>query len=114
MLQQVGLDNFTVEVMESSEPVVVDFYADFCGPCRSMKPMLASLASTGGKVVALDIEAEPELTEHFGVEALPTMIAFQNGEEIGRLVGVQSMEAVKALFGPVTDDRELFGGLDGT
>jgi thioredoxin 1 len=93
----VGLENFSKEVMFSPEPVVVDFWAGYCPPCRALKPVLEKVSAEGVKVVTVDIEAEPELTEHFNVEMLPTLVVFKNGVAGNRAVGMQSKQDVLDL-----------------
>lgn len=95
----VGLANFTSEVMNNKEPVLVDFWASYCAPCRNLKPILAEVAKSA-KVVTVDIEAEPELAGHFNVSTIPTLVVFKEGKAGNRLVGVQPanklLELVKA------------------
>jgi len=85
----VGLANFTAEVMKSPEPVLVDFWAAHCAPCRNLKPILNEVAQQA-KVVTVDITEEEELAKHFGVESIPTLVVFKNGKAGNRLVGLQS------------------------
>ena len=94
----VGLENFANEVWAEDGPVIVDFFADYCGPCRQMKPMLEQINASGYKVVTVDIAKEQELAQHFKISMLPTMVVFNGKEEVTRFVGVQPqrvlMEAV--------------------
>ena len=85
-----GLKNFTQEVIKSDVPVLVDFWAAYCGPCRQLKPILDQVAGQGVKVVTVDITAEPELTKHFGISALPTIVQFKDGKPGNRVVGLKS------------------------
>jgi thioredoxin 1 len=95
----VSLANFTSEVMNAKEPVLVDFWAAYCAPCRNLKPVLAEVAKSV-KVVTVDITEEEELTKHFGVESIPTLVVFKDGKPGNRVVGIQSadklLELVKA------------------
>ena len=82
--------DFENEVLRASRPVVVDFWAEWCGPCRMMAPVLDQLAEElKGKVVfaKLNVDENPELSTRHGVEGIPTLIVFVQGKEAGRIVG---------------------------
>lgn len=87
----VGLANFTSEVMKSEQPVLVDFWAAYCAPCRNLKPILVEVAKEV-KVVTVDITDEPELTAHFKIESLPTLVVFKGGKESVRVTGLKRKE----------------------
>jgi thioredoxin len=83
--------NFESEVLQSDVPVLVDFYADWCGPCNAIAPMLeeiANEASDNFHVAKLDIDANTSLAETHEVHSIPTLILFKNGEPVERFVGV--------------------------
>lgn len=82
--------DFESEVLQSEVPVLVDFYADWCGPCRALAPVVEELAQELAgrlKVVKLDVDQNEQLSWQFGVQSIPTLILFQNGQEVERWVG---------------------------
>lgn len=86
-------DNFEQEVVKSDTPVLVDFYADWCAPCRMMAPVIDELAESYSgkvKVAKLDTDAHREAAGRFGISAIPTIILFNKGEAQQRFVGVTS------------------------
>lgn len=89
--------NFETEVKSSSVPVVVDFWAEWCGPCRMLGPILDQLADEQGntlKVGKVNVDENPNLAAQFNVRAIPMMAFFKNGELAGTVTGVQSKDAL--------------------
>ena len=97
---EVNKDNFDDEVLKSDIPVLADFNAEWCGPCRSMKPMLEEIAESnpGYKIVSIDIDAEDELAEDYDVSSIPCLVVFRDGEEVNRSVGLISRDAIAELM----------------
>ena len=94
-------ENFGTEVLASDKVVLVDFYADWCGPCRMVAPVVAQIAeeyADRAVVGKLNVDENEELAVRYGVMSIPTLIAFKNGEVAGKLVGVQPKEVIERLI----------------
>ena len=92
-------DNFDEEVIKSDLPVIVDFWAEWCGPCKMLGPIFEEISKDYEgrlKFAKLNTEHEPEIPGQLGIMGIPTMILFKGGKEIGRLVGALPKEALKA------------------
>ena len=89
--------NFGAEVENSKLPVLVDFWAAWCGPCRMIAPIIEQLAKEmagKAKIGKLDVDQNPNISGRFRVQSIPTLIIFKNGKEVDRIVGGQSKEAI--------------------
>src|SRR3989338_926554 len=92
-------DNFEEEVLKSDMPVLVDFFAEWCGPCKMLAPIIEELAHEyegKWKIGKCDIDASPKVGEKYGIQSIPTLKFFKNGEEMASVVGFQSKEKLKA------------------
>ena len=89
-------DDFQKVVLESETPVLVDFFAQWCGPCKEMAPLIDELSDelSGVKVCKLDIDSAMEIARQYRVMSIPTFIKFENGEAVKRTVGGQSKEDI--------------------
>ena len=89
------------ELIQSPKPVLVDFYAEWCGPCQIMKPRLLDVAERMGekaKIVEIDVDREKELAERYRIQSVPTFIIFKNGEQLWRQSGAISTIALLQLL----------------
>ena len=89
------------ELIQSAKPVLVDFYAEWCGPCQRMKPTLLDVAERLGnevKIIQVDIDKEQKLSERFRIQSVPTLIIFKNGKQLWRQSGVISTNALIKLL----------------
>lgn len=96
----VTMSTFETEVLKSEQPVLVDFWAAWCGPCKMLMPTIEELAQSQDeiKVCKINVDDEPQLAMKYKVMTIPTLIAFKNGEVIGKLVGVSPKDKILDLF----------------
>lgn len=93
-------DNFEAEVLNSDKPVLVDFWAAWCGPCQMLLPVVEGLAEevTDAKICKVNVDEQPELAEKFKVMTIPTLVVIKGGKEVRRSVGVKPKDQILDLI----------------
>ncbi len=93
-------DRFDQEVLLSDKPVLVDFYADWCGPCKMVSPVIEEIAAEREdiKVVKVNVDDQPRLAERFGVASIPMILVFKDGEVCRSAVGARPKQAILELL----------------
>ena len=98
---KINKNNFHEEVMNSEKPVLIDFWAPWCGPCRMVVPIIDEIAAEHPeyKVVKVNVDEEVELASQFGVASIPTLVVMQNGMEVERSVGARPKNQILDMLG---------------
>lgn len=96
---KVNSENFENEVLKSDKTVLIDFYADWCGPCKMLSPIVEQFANENDnvKVVKIDVDAEQEIAIQYGVMSIPTLVVVKNGQEVNRVVGLVSKGQIEEI-----------------
>ncbi len=96
----VNKNNFREEVVNSDRPVLMDFWAPWCGPCRMVVPLVEQIAEEREdiKVVKINVDEEPELASQFRVMSIPTLVVFHDGRVVNQAVGARSKSAIEAML----------------
>ena len=93
MVKELNKDNFKEEVLDSKEVVLVDFWASWCGPCRMLGPIMEEVAKEV-KVCKVNVDEEEELAAKYSISSIPCVIAFKDGKEISRSIGLKSKDDI--------------------
>jgi thioredoxin 1 len=107
MTTAVTEQSFEDEVLQSDKPVIVDFWAEWCGPCHAVAPVLDRIVEESNgdlKLVKVNIDEQPALSQRYGVQSIPTMILFKNGEPAAAAIGAQPKPALEKALGLVDAD----------
>ena len=96
----VNSDNFNEEVLESSKTVIVDFFANWCGPCQMIAPVLEEIAKEDANIdiAKIDVDESPELAIEYGINSIPALLVFKNGELTNTSIGFKSKSEILSLI----------------
>lgn len=100
-VQEVSDSSFEKDVLESDRPVLVDFWAAWCAPCRMLAPTVEAVAekyATSARVVKLNVDENPSVSQRYGIKGIPTLILFKGGKEEERVVGATSKDAISRML----------------
>ena len=100
-VSEVSDSSFENDVLHSDKPVLVDFWAEWCGPCRALAPTVEAIAekyATTARVVKLNVDDNPAVSQQYGIKGIPTLIVFRGGKEEERVVGATSKEAISKMI----------------
>jgi thioredoxin 1 len=100
-VSEVSDGNFEQHVLQSDRPVLVDFWAEWCGPCRMIAPTVEAVAEkyeSTARVVKINVDDNPSVAQRYGIKGIPTLILFKNGREEERVVGATSKEAISRII----------------
>jgi thioredoxin 1 len=101
LVAEVTDSSFEKDVLQSDRPVLVDFWAAWCAPCRMLAPTVEAVAekySDNARVLKLNVDENPSISQRYGIKGIPTLILFKNGKEEERVVGATSKEAISRMI----------------
>ncbi len=109
-VKEVTDNSFEHEVLESEKPVLVDFWAAWCGPCRMLAPTVEAIAeqySESATVVKLNVDDNPSTAEAYGIRGIPTLILFSEGKEVERVIGATSKESISRMIENCSSSQKM-------
>ena len=98
MAKEITAQNFEEEVLKSDKPVLVDFWATWCGPCKRQAPILEELSNEGYAIGKVDVDQELALAQQYKIMSIPTLVVFKDGKEVNRLVGLTPKDTLKSIL----------------
>lgn len=99
-VKKISSKEFSVEVLQSREPVLIDFYADWCGPCKMLSPIIDEVAQENDdiKVVKVNVDESSDIALEYKVMSIPTLVVIKNGQEVARSIGVIDKSEIKNML----------------
>lgn len=91
-------ENFETEILKSEKPILVDFWATWCGPCMRQSPVVEELAQEGYSVGKVDVDQEPGLAQQFKIMSIPTLLIFKDGKEVQRFIGLTPKDTLRKFL----------------
>ena len=98
MAKEITTANFETEVLKSEKPVLIDFWATWCGPCMRQGPVVEELAQEGYSVGKVDVDQEPGLAQQFKIMSIPTLLIFKDGKEVQRFIGLTPKDTLRKFL----------------
>lgn len=91
-------ENFETEILKSEKPILIDFWATWCGPCMRQGPVVEELAQEGYSVGKVDVDQEPGLAQQFKIMSIPTLLVFKDGKEVQRFIGLTPKDTLRKFL----------------